>query len=298
MQLECKNICGYNYEIIFVNDGSSDGTLNIIKDLCIKDNNVVGIDLIRNHGHQLALTAGLKITQGRRVLIIDADLQDPPELLPVFMKMMDYGYDVVYGQRVARSGETWFKVFSASLFYQILKIIGQTPIPVDTGDFRLINQQVVKILNNMPESDRFIRGMVAWVGGKQAPLCYERSPRFAGKTKYSLRKMVRFALDGITGFSIAPLRIATLMAFLGIFLAVLLGIYVMFGFFSGAAIPGWTSLGVIILFFSSAQLFSLGIIGEYLGRAFLESKNRPLILVREIFGKRYQENTDNDSPCL
>jgi dolichol-phosphate mannosyltransferase len=204
----CRVAVGDSYELLFVDDGSRDATWRKICDLSASDPHVVGVRLFRNHGHQLAVTAGLALTQGERVLLIDADLQDPPELLSEMMAAMDQGADVVYGTRSARKGETFFKLVTASLFYRLLNSLSKVPIPRDTGDFRLMQRAVVDILNAMPEQHRFIRGMVSWIGGKQIAFPYERDARYAGTTKYPLRKMIRFAVDGITSFSTTPLRIA------------------------------------------------------------------------------------------
>ncbi len=281
----CQSVVKNSYELIFINDGSKDNTLNILTKFAHADRHVVCIDLLRNHGHQLAVTAGLQYAKGDRVMIIDADLQDPPELLPQFMEKMDEGYDVVYGQRTCRAGESSFKLMTASLFYKILNFFSSIPIPKDTGDFRLITKKVASIINDMPEQQRFLRGMMAWVGGRQIPLYYERPARFAGTTKYPFFKMIRLALDGITGFSIAPLKLGIWLAFLGMLCSVPLTFYVLDGLLFNNAIPGWASLALLITFFSSIQLLCIGIIGEYVGRLYLEVKKRPLVMVRKVIKK-------------
>jgi len=243
-------------------------------------NCVVAIKLSRNYGHQLALTAGLHHAQGERVLIIDADLQDPPELIPAMMKLMDEaGADVVYGQRRARDGETRFKTLTAAAFYRLLRRLTDVDIPTDTGDFRLMSRRAVSVLNDMPERYRFIRGMVSWIGLNQIPFPYDRGARFAGETKYPISKMVRFAIDAITGFSIIPLRFAS---FLGVsvgLISLLLLTYTIGSWAFGRVVEGWTSMSTIVLIVSSAQLLVLGCIGEYLGRLYMEAKHRPLYVV-------------------
>jgi polyisoprenyl-phosphate glycosyltransferase len=278
----CRNLVGDSYELVLVNDGSRDRTWAIMQRLAHGDDRVVAIDLSRNHGHQLALSAGLSTTRGERVLVIDADLQDPPELLSDMMRLMDDGADVVYGQRIGRDGETWFKRASASVFYRFLLRMTDVAIPPDTGDFRLIKRQVLNTLLAMPEYQRFIRGMVAWIGFRQVPLRYHRDKRFAGETKYPLGKMLSFAVDAITGFSIAPLRASLYIALVFVGFAGLLAIFVILSWLYLGVVPGWTSMFLGMLIFSSVQLFSLAIIGEYLGRIYMQTKQRPLFIIREI----------------
>lgn len=282
MEPACRAAVGESFEIIVVNDGSADNTWQLIAERAETSPQLVGINLSRNHGHQLAVSAGLSFARGERILIIDADLQDPPELLGEMFKIMDAGADVVYGQRRSRAGENQFKLATARYFYRILKSITHVEIPADAGDFRLINRRTLDLLNQMPEQQRYLRGMVAWLGGKQVPLPYDRASRHAGETKYTLRKMIRFAIDGITGFSAAPLKLATFFAMFAGLLSVVFGLYALYAHFFLQAVPGWTSLIGVILFFSSIQLLSLGIIGEYLGRVYMESKGRPLFLIQEI----------------
>ena len=278
----CASTVGTNYEIVLVNDGSRDSTWAKMIALTLQDPRVVAVNLSRNHGHQLALSAGLSICRGERILILDADLQDPPELLPRMMERMDDGVDIVYGQRMERSGETAFKKASAALFYRVFRRLVDIEIPLDTGDFRLMSRRALDILNSMPENFRFIRGMVSWIGLRQEPLPYDRASRFAGETKYPLSKMLRFALDGITAFSTKPLRIASYIgAMTGLFSLGLI-VYVVSSWMRGFAVPGWTSLTVITLVLGSSQLLVLGLLGEYIGRLYIESKRRPLFIIQDI----------------
>lgn len=276
----CRGTAGDDYEIVLVNDGSRDGTWRSIRQAAEEDPHIVGINLSRNHGHQLALTAGLKLCHGARVLIIDADLQDPPELLGEMMRLMDReGADVVYGQRRQRHGESRFKTLTATLFYRVFRSLVDIDIPMDTGDFRLITRRALDVLTAMPEHHRFVRGMVSWIGFRQVPILYDRDARLAGSTGYSLTKMIRLALDAITGFSVRPLRLASYFGALFGFLAIIALIYVMASWASGAVVPGWTSLMVVVLILGSIQLFVIGLMGEYLGRLYVEAKQRPLYVI-------------------
>ena len=278
----CHGCVGNAYELVLVNDGSSDATWKLMCELSELDKNVVAVNLSRNHGHQLALSAGLQMCRGERIFIIDADLQDPPELLPKMMERMDGGCDVVFGQRIKREEETAFKKASAFAFYRLLNRMVDIDIPRDTGDFRLMSRRAVDILNSMPEHHRFIRGMVSWIGMRQEALPYKRAARFAGETKYPLSKMIRFAIDAITGFSIRPLRIASYLGFSFGIATLLLMAYVLVQYFLGHTVEGWTSLAVIILALGSVQLFVAGVMGEYLGRLYIESKGRPLFVIQEV----------------
>jgi dolichol-phosphate mannosyltransferase len=271
-----------DYEIVLVNDGSSDGSWPVMVSLAAQDPHVVAINLSRNHGHQLALTAGLAYCRGERILIVDADLQDPPELLADMMALCDSGADIVYGKRRSRAGESIFKRLTAFLFYRVLNLFTDQHIPEDAGDFRLITRRVLDVLNSMPENHRFIRGMVSWVGFHQVPLLYDRSPRFAGETKYPLRKMLRFALDAITSFSVRPLRLAFYAG--GVFwaISIVLLAYSIGAYFVDRTIRGWTSIMAVMLFFLAAQFLVLGLIGEYVGRLYMETKHRPLFIVADI----------------
>lgn len=279
----CKTLVGDEYEIVLVDDGSADSTRGKISDICKSDSHIIGVFLSRNHGHQLALSAGLQVCRGERIFIIDADLQDPPELLGDMMRLMDdEGADVVYGKRSERLGESTFKKLSAAVFYRLLNKLVDVPIPVDTGDFRLMSRRTLAELNRMPEQHRFIRGMVSWIGFRQVPLSYQRQERLGGETKYPLKRMLRFAIDAITGFSTVPLRLATYLGFVcSIFGLMLLG-YTAYSYISGIAIQGWTTLMTVVLVLGSGQLLVLGVIGEYLGRLYIQSKNRPLFVIEEI----------------
>ncbi|MGK6318539.1 glycosyltransferase family 2 protein [Sphingomonas sp. DT-204] len=280
-----KAAVGDDHEIVLVNDGSRDGSWAVMQRLAAADPRLVAINLSRNHGHQLALTAGLDLCAGEQILIIDADLQDPPELLAdMRATMAAEGADVVYAVRRKREGETFFKKLTAAVFYRMLDRITDTPIPLDTGDFRLMSRRALDALLSLPEQARFIRGMVAWVGFRQVPFVYDRAERLAGETKYPLGKMVRFALDAVTGFSTAPLRFASHvgLALTGATLIVL--VYVVISFLMGQTVQGWTSTMLVVLFLGSVQMFVLGMIGEYIGRLYVESKRRPLYLVADVAG--------------
>ncbi|MGZ3234349.1 MAG: glycosyltransferase family 2 protein [Croceibacterium sp.] len=279
----CEAAFGASYEIILVDDGSTDRSWPIIAGHADDSPNIAGVKLSRNYGHQLALTAGLKLARGDYVFVLDADLQDPPELLPQMLEKAREGYDVVYGQRIARAGETVFKRTTASLFYRLLSSLVDVTIPRDTGDFRLMTRRVVAHFNAMPERFRFVRGMVGWLGFKQVAVEYERDPRFAGETHYPFRKMLRFAVDAITSFSTIPLRFASLLG-MGFGLAGLLAlVWVGISWLRGGTVLGWTSIAALILIIGSMQLLMLGIFGEYLGRMYMESKQRPLYLVDEVY---------------
>ncbi|MDE2383151.1 MAG: glycosyltransferase family 2 protein [Alphaproteobacteria bacterium] len=269
-------------EIIYVNDGSADQTLQALNRLPDEGLCLRVVNLSRNFGHQMAASAGLALARGQRVLIIDADLQDPPELLPDMMRLMDEGADVVYGQRVSRRGESRFKLASAALFYRMLRRLSGVDIPRDAGDFRLITRQIADILNAMPEQHRFLRGMVAMVGFRQVALPYERDARHAGVTHYPLGRMLGLAIDGITGFATAPLRaFFQLSAIVGL-MAVALAGWTLYSYFAFSTTPGWPSLMSTVLFFSAIQIFGIALIGEYVGRTFIQTKSRPLYLVQSI----------------
>ncbi len=280
-----RSAVGEDYELVLVNDGSSDRTWPMMKDLAASDPRLVAVNLSRNHGHQLALTAGLDLCTGDRILIIDADLQDPPELLGDMMAMMEREEaDVVYGVRIARDGETRFKRATAAAFYRMLARATDVDIPLDAGDFRLMSRRALNVLLAMPEQARFIRGMVAWIGFKQVPFQYRRDQRFAGETKYPLRKMLRFAIDALTGFSSAPLKLAS---HAGLWLAagsVIIVLYILIAWASGQSIPGWTSLMLVVVVLGAVQMFVLGMMGEYIGRLYSQAKQRPLYIIQEIAG--------------
>ena len=280
-----RPVAGDDYEIVLVNDGSRDGSWAMMRTMAARDPHVVAVNLSRNHGHQLALTAGLDLSRGDTVLIIDADLQDPPELLPEMLKaMQSENADVVYGVRRSRSGETAFKRATAHGFYRLLSRATEVEIPVDTGDFRLMSRRALDALLAMPEQARFIRGMVAWIGFRQAPFVYDRQERFAGETKYPLRKMVRFALDALTGFSSAPLKLASHAGLWLSFGSVLLVLYIAYAWLTGSSIQGWTSLMLVVVVLGAIQMFVLALMGEYIGRLYNEAKRRPLYIVQEIAG--------------
>ncbi len=273
---------GDAFELVLVNDGSRDKTWPCIQALSLTRPELVGVNLSRNHGHQLAVTAGLDLTRGARVLIIDADLQDPPELLTAMMARMDEGYDVVYGKRQSRGGESAFKLATAKGFYRLLHSVSEVEIPQDVGDFRLMSRRMVDRLNAMPEQDRFLRGMVAWLGGRQTEVLYDRDARHAGETAYTLSKMVRLAVNGLTGFSTAPLKIAVVLAFTGIAMAIPIIAYALYGALMGHSEKGWASLALIQVFFGVGQLGCLAIIGAYLGRIYTQVKGRPLFMVDDV----------------
>jgi dolichol-phosphate mannosyltransferase len=280
-----------NFEIIYVDDGSTDSTPELLRQLQQSDERIRVVRFSRNFGHQMAITAGLEHASGDAVAIIDADLQDPPEVILEFIQKWMDGYDVVYGVRAEREGETAFKLWTAKAFYRCIACLSDTRIPVDTGDFRLMDRRVVNALLEMPERDRFVRGMVSWLGFSQVGVSYHREARSAGTTKFSFFKMLRFAMDGIFSFSVLPLRIATWIGFaasglaiLGIVVAVierLLGVH--------GLVKGWTSILIAVLFIGGVQLICLGIIGEYVGRTYGESKRRPLYVLRERIGFEARE---------
>ncbi len=276
---------GEPWELILINDGSQDNTLAVMRELHAKDPRVKIISFSRNFGHQLAITAGLDYARGDAVVIIDADLQDPPEVIPELVEKWREGYDVVYAIRKERHGESWFKEWTAKLFYRLIYRITDVDIPKDTGDFRLMDRKVVNVLRTMRERSRFMRGLSVWVGFKQTGVYYVREPRFAGETKYPLRKMIKFALDAITSFSYVPLQLATYFGFaiaglslLGMIIAVYLRLS------TGRALLGQATTLVTVLFLGGIQLIFLGIIGEYLGRIYDEVKARPLYIVAETIG--------------
>lgn len=273
------------FEIIYVNDGSSDATRDILRELQASDEHVRVVGFSRNFGHQLAVTAGLEHAAGDAVVLIDADLQDPPEIIVTMVERWREGYHVAYGVRTDREGETAFKRATATGFYRVLNRLSDTPIPLDTGDFRLMDRSVVDALRAMPERDRFVRGMVSWVGFRQVAVPYRRAARLAGESKYPLLKMLRFALDGIVSFSVSPLRAVTYLGF-GVSALALAGIVYALAarVFTANWVTGWTAIFISILFLGGVQLISVGIIGEYVGRIYGEAKRRPLYLVRDRLG--------------
>ncbi|MBE9913989.1 glycosyltransferase [Paenibacillus donghaensis] len=273
----------YAYELLFVNDGSKDRTMSILDELAREDDHVRVVNFARNFGHQAAVTAGINQSSGDCVVIIDADLQDPPEVIHDMLEKWKEGYDVVYGKRRKRKGETLFKLASASLFYRFLQRMSDTHIPRDTGDFRLIDRKVVHVFNRMTERNKFIRGIISWIGFNQTFVEYDRDERAAGETKYPLRKMIAFASDGIFSFSSKPLKLITRMGMLTVVLAFVVLVYSLCAklFDLPEVERGWTSIMTAITLFSGVQMLSLGIMGEYIARIYDESKNRPQYIIRE-----------------
>jgi dolichol-phosphate mannosyltransferase len=294
-----KNIDDCDYELIFVDDGSTDDTFRVLAEIQNQDRRVRVLRLSRNFGHQIGFTAGLEVAAGDAVVVIDADLQDPPEVIPEMVRLWREGSHVVYGYRVSRAGESRFKLVTAKAFYRLINRLSETQMPVDTGDFRLMDRKVVDVLLAMPERARFLRGMVGWTGFRQTPLPYNRAARMAGSSKYPMLKMIRFAMDGIISFSVFPLRLVTLTGFVTICLAVagiILAVIVrLFGLYDLRLGRGWASLFVAVLFLGGVQLLSLGMIGEYLGRIYTEVKRRPLYAVSERLGFAAQENENNSA---
>ncbi|HQR14319.1 MAG TPA: glycosyltransferase family 2 protein [Nitrospira sp.] len=272
-------MAGFEHEIIFVDDGSRDVSVEVIAQLVREDECVRLLKLSRNFGHQIAITAGIDAARGDAVVVIDADLQDPPEVIERFIEKWREGFDVVYGMRETRDGETVLKVWTASIFYRILKSLVSLDIPVDVGDFRLMSRRVVEHLKAMQERDRFVRGLVSWIGFRQIGLLYRREKRYAGETKYPYRKMIRFALDGITSFSNIPLKMATIMGYFTSLVAFAYACSVIVQKFMGYTVQGWATIMVGLLFLGGVQLICLGILGEYVGRIFNETKGRPLYIV-------------------
>ncbi len=276
---------GESWELVLVNDGSRDRTPEIMRELHAADPRVKVVDFARNFGHQIAVTAGMNYAQGDSVVLIDADLQDPPELILEMLAKWREGYEVVYAIRAERKGETWFKEFTAKAFYRIIYKITDIDIPMDTGDFRLMDRKVVEALKTMREKHRFMRGMSVWVGFRQTGVKYVRAERYAGETKYPLKKMLKFAMDGITSFSYFPLQVATYIGFASALIAVLGIIVTIILRLSGShAFFGQATTLVSVLFLGGVQLICLGILGEYLGRIYDEVKGRPLYIVREALG--------------
>ncbi len=271
-----------SYEIVLVDDGSRDSTWAMMNEMAEHDAHLVLVKLSRNHGHQLALSAGLSVCRGQRVLIIDADLQDAPEHLPHMLAIMDQGADVVYGQRRHRAGESRFKLWTAAAFYRVLSRLSDTPIPADTGDFRLMSRRALDVLLSMPERHRFIRGMVSWIGFRQEPYLFDRDSRFAGSTKYPLRKMVRLAADALVAFSTWPLRLASILGVVAGLAGLILLAAALVNSLRGAGGIGWLVVLGALAVLSSLQLFVLGILGAYLGRLYEQGKGRPLFIIETI----------------
>ena len=277
-----KDNDSYSFEFVFVNDGSRDGTLDILRAYAERDDRVAYINLSRNFGKEIAMIAGFDHVKGDAMVIIDADLQDPPELIPQMLKYWEEGYDDVYARRRSREGETWLKKKTSTLYYQLLQKSTRIPIQRDTGDFRLLNRRAIDALKEFRESERYTKGMFSWIGFKKKEILYDRDPRAAGTTKWNYSKLVDLAIDGITSFTTAPLRITT---FIGGFISLIAFVYILyllirplFGVPTGA---GYSSTMAVILFLGGVQLLSLGVIGEYIGRIFNETKRRPLYFVEE-----------------
>jgi polyisoprenyl-phosphate glycosyltransferase len=278
-----QDAAGGDYELILLNDGSSDRTWLIMADLVRRDPHVVAVNLSRRHGHQLAITAGLFICRGERILTIDADLQDPPEVLGEMWRLMErVDADVVYGLRRERHGESLLKRGTAALFYRLMRRLGYADLPVDAGDFRLMTRRVLDILNGMPEQHRFIRGMVSWIGLRQVPLAYDRAPRQSGRSNYSLAKMMGLAFDALTSFSIMPLRLASYLGLILGLLSLLMVSYTLGSWALGRVVEGWTSLLTVVLILGATQLILFGLLGEYVGRLYLETKRRPLFVIDKV----------------
>lgn len=274
-----------SYEIIFINDGSRDRTLELAEQICNQDKQVKVLNFSRNFGHQIAVTAGMEYSCGQAVVIIDADLQDPPEVILKMIEKWKEGYDVVYGKRIKRKGETAFKKITAKCFYRFLDSMTNVNIPVDTGDFRLIDRKVCDTMNTLTEKSRYVRGLVSWVGYKQIAVEYVREERFAGETKYPLKKMIKLASDAIMSFSYKPLKIA---GFIGILLSMVSFLYLLViiwqKVFTNTTVPGWASILAVMLFFNGVTLVLHSITGSYIGRIYEETKNRPLYIVRDTIG--------------
>lgn len=285
LQTLCLRLDALEVEMIFVDDGSRDNTRSILRDLLAQDARIKIIGFARNFGHQIAVTAGVDAAAGDAVVVIDADLQDPPEVIVEMVEKWREGYDVVYGTRTDREGESAFKLATARAFYRVLNRLSEMPIPVDTGDFRLISRNVADALRAMPERDRFVRGMVSWIGFKQVALPYSRAKRYAGESNYPLAKMIRFALDGILSFSTKPLQMSIAAGMLCASLAMCGILYALaMRLFTNTWVEGWTALIIAVLFIGGVELISVGILGEYIGRIYHEIKSRPLYVVGEYRG--------------
>lgn len=279
---EVMDTTGDPWELVLVDDGSTDGSTDAIRAYGEKDKRIRPVIFARNFGHQLAVTAGLDYARGQAVVIIDADLQDPPEVILDLIEKWRQGYEVVYAVRAERTGESWFKLFTASLFYRIIYRITDVDIPMDTGDFRLLDRKVVEVIKQMRERHRFLRGMSVWVGFKQVGVEYRRSARFAGETKYPFKKMLKFALDAITSFSFFPLQVATYLGFISAGLSILaIPVVIAMRLAGSQAFFGQATTLIAVLFLGGVQLISLGILGEYIGRLYDEAKGRPLYIVTE-----------------
>lgn len=273
-------------ELILVNDGSCDRSLELMRDLHQKDPRVCYLSLSRNFGHQIAVTAGLNFVRGQGIIVLDADLQDPPEVIPVLVEKWQQGYQIVYAQRTQRRRESWLKRFPAYLFYRLLRRLANVEIPLDTGDFCLMDRRVVDVLNAMPERNRYVRGLRSWVGLRQTSVSYVRDPRFAGEIKYTIRKSLALAVDALVSFSKVPLRIATYLGLLATAIALLMAGLVLYWriFEPNSPVTGFATIMIAIFFLGAVQLVSIGILGEYVGRIYEEVKGRPLYVLSEVRG--------------
>jgi polyisoprenyl-phosphate glycosyltransferase len=275
-----------NAEIIFVDDGSRDRSLAMLRELYYKDSRICYLSFARNYGHQIAVTAGLNFARGNAVIIMDSDLQDPPELIPALIEKWRQGYQVVYAQRIARRRESWVKRLPAYVFYRLLRRLADVDIPTDTGDFCLMDRRVVNLLNTMPERNRYIRGLRAWVGFRQTAVQFERDPRFAGEIKYTFRKSLALGINGLVSFSKIPLRISTYVGLLAAAIALCMAFLVLYWRFfqPNSPVTGFATIAVAIFFLGAVQLISIGILGEYIGRIYEEVKGRPLYTLAEVEG--------------
>ena len=275
------NIQDYEHEIVFINDGSKDKTLELLENIAEQDKSVKIISFSRNFGHQAAVTAGIKYVTGDAIVIIDADMQDPPELIPDMLRLWEQGNEVIYGKRKTRKGESHFKLLTAKMFYKTLNALSDIEIPKDTGDFRLVDRKVIDVINQMPEHNKFLRGLFSWVGFKQIPYEYERKERIAGKTKYPLKKMLKLASDGIISFSTKPLKIVGALGMVSILISIILLVYALISYIFklNTLTAGWTSIMVTVTFFAGIQLVSVWLISEYIARIYDETKRRPEYIV-------------------
>ncbi|WP_299768176.1 glycosyltransferase family 2 protein [uncultured Pseudoteredinibacter sp.] len=278
-----KSMSGFNYELVLINDGSKDSTLAVMRKLKKQFPDITIVNLSRNFGKEIAMTAGLSEASGDAMVVIDTDLQDPPELIPKLVEKWQEGFDTVYAKRKSREGETWLKKVTAKAFYSFMQNVGSTPIPPDVGDFRLISRRVTDALLQLPEKHRFMKGLFSWVGFPDAEVEYERDARFAGETKWNYWKLWNFAIEGFTSFTIAPLKIASYIGFITAMSAFVYGLFVLFkAIIWGDSVQGFPTIMVSMLFLGGVQLLVLGVIGEYLGRAFNEVKQRPLYLLESV----------------
>jgi glycosyltransferase involved in cell wall biosynthesis len=284
----------FDAEILFINDGSTDSSLEILKQLKEHDPRLVIVDLSRNFGKEIAMTAGLDFCKGDAVVIIDADLQDPPELIPELIEKWQSGFDVVYAKRISRKGETALKKFTSKSFYRVIKRVSRVPIPEDTGDFRLMSRRAVNALNSLRERNRYMKGLFAWVGYSQAAVYYHRDPRYAGVSKWNYLELWDLAIEGITSFTVAPLKLSTYLGLLTASGAFIYGLWIIIKtLIYSDPVAGYPTMMVVILFLGGVQLLALGIIGEYLGRIFSESKQRPLYLINDLYPAENISSTDS-----